>query len=70
MHKDKEESPRRTLLRGTPIYIKEKDETPFLTIGRNNERKKHKGLDIEQIYGHGSQRGSMPGMTVPADCPQ
>jgi hypothetical protein len=30
------------------------------------KEKKHKGIDIEQIYGHGSQRGSMPGMTVPA----
>jgi hypothetical protein len=28
-------------------------------------KKKRKGLDAEQIYGHGSQRGSMPGMTVP-----
>jgi hypothetical protein len=28
---------------------------------RNNERRKN---NIKQIYGHGSQRGSMPGVTV------
>jgi hypothetical protein len=34
---------------------------------RFNERKKKKtGLDIEQIYGHGFQRGPMPGVTMPA----
>jgi hypothetical protein len=27
------------------------------------KEKKRKGLDNEQIYGHGSERGSMPGMT-------
>jgi hypothetical protein len=39
---------------------------------RINERKKtkNKGLDIEQIYGHGSQRGPMPGVSVPAACRQ
>jgi hypothetical protein len=35
------------------IYIP----TPPLSIRRINERKQNKGLDIEQIYGHGSQRG-------------
>jgi hypothetical protein len=49
----------------TNLY-KRKRPTPTLTKERNNERKKkHKGLDMEQIYGHGSQRGSMPGMIVP-----
>jgi hypothetical protein len=40
--------------------------------GREEQRrkKKHKGLDIEHIYSHGSQRGSMPGMMVPANCRQ
>jgi hypothetical protein len=38
---------------------------------RNNERrKKDKSLDVEQMYGHGSQRGSMPGVTVLAGCRQ
>jgi hypothetical protein len=31
-------------------------------------KKKRKGFDIEQIYGHEPQRGSMPGITVPAYC--
>jgi hypothetical protein len=37
-----------------------------------NERKKeqNKELDIEQIYGHGSQRGLMPGVNMPAGCQQ
>jgi hypothetical protein len=29
-----------------------------------------KSLDTEQIYGHGSQQGSMTGVTVLADCRQ
>jgi hypothetical protein len=39
---------------------------------RNNERtkKKNKSPDIEQIYGHGSQRGSMPGVTMLSVCRQ
>jgi hypothetical protein len=32
--------------------------------GATKWKKNRKGLDIEHIYGHGSQRGSMPGMTV------
>jgi hypothetical protein len=36
----------------------------FTKGGTTKEEKKKKSLDIEQIYGHGSQRGSMPGMTV------
>jgi hypothetical protein len=31
---------------------------------------KNKSLDIEHIYGHGSQRGSMLGVTVLAGCRQ
>jgi hypothetical protein len=31
---------------------------------------KNEGLDIEQIYGHGFQRGPMPGVSVPAGCRQ
>jgi hypothetical protein len=48
----------------TPIYINKRP-TPPLSIRRINERK-NKGLDTEQIYGHGSQRGLMPGVSVPA----
>jgi hypothetical protein len=49
-----------------------KSPTPSsLSLRRINEgEKKHKGLDIQQIYGHGSYRGPMPGVTVPADCRQ
>jgi hypothetical protein len=32
--------------------------------------KKNKSLDIEQVYGYGSQRSSMPGLTVLAGCRQ
>jgi hypothetical protein len=54
--------------KGTPI-IKKVQPLPFYQR-KNNERrkgrttkkeKKNKSLDIEQIYGHGSQRGLMPG---------
>jgi hypothetical protein len=41
--------------------------------GRSSSRKKekkNKSLDIEQICGHGSQRGSMPGVAVLAGCRQ
>jgi hypothetical protein len=50
----------------TNLY--KKYQPPPLTKGRNNEEEKRKSIDIEQIYGHGPQRGSMPGMTMPADC--
>jgi hypothetical protein len=50
------------------IYIY-KTNTSF--INKEDQRKeKNKGLDIEQIYGHGSQRGPMPGVSVPAGCRQ
>jgi hypothetical protein len=32
--------------------------------------KQNKGLDTEQTYGHGSQRGLVPGLSVPAGCRQ
>jgi hypothetical protein len=43
---------------------------PLLFIIEEDQRrkKKHKGLDIQQIYGHRSHRGPMPGVIVPADC--
>jgi hypothetical protein len=44
---------------------------PFLSKEEQQKKeKKNKSLDIEQIYGHGSQRGSMPGVTVLAGCRQ
>jgi hypothetical protein len=42
---------------------------PSLFIkGGTTKEKKNKSLDTEQIYGHGSQRGSMPRVTVLAGC--
>jgi hypothetical protein len=49
------------------IYIRP---TPPLSIRRINEREKTKGIDNEQLYGHGSQRGPMRGVSVPAGCRQ
>jgi hypothetical protein len=41
---------------------------PLVREGAPTRKKKHRnGLDIQQIYGHGSHRGPMPGVTVPAD---
>jgi hypothetical protein len=37
---------------------------------QRKKKKKNKSLDTEQIYGHGSQRGSMPRVTVLAGCQQ
>jgi hypothetical protein len=54
--------------KGTPI-IRKVQPLPFYQR-RNNERRKNKSLDIEQIYGHGFQWGSMPGVTVLAGCRQ
>jgi hypothetical protein len=36
----------------------------------NDEGKRLNGLDKEQIYNFGSQRGSMPGMIGPVDYQQ
>jgi hypothetical protein len=54
---------------GTPT-IKKVKPLPFYQRRNNERRGKNKNLDIEQIYGHGSQRGSMPGVTVLAGCRQ
>jgi hypothetical protein len=56
--------------KGTPIIKKKSNPSLFLKGGTTKEGKKNKSLDIEQIYGHGSQRGSIPGMTVLAGCRQ
>jgi hypothetical protein len=48
--------------KGTPI-IKKVQPLPFIKEGKTKEGK-NKSLDIEQIYGHASQRGLMPGVTV------
>jgi hypothetical protein len=54
--------------KGTQII---KKSNPFLFIkGGTTKEGKNKSLDIEQIYGHGSQWGSMPGVTVLAGCRQ
>jgi hypothetical protein len=54
--------------KGTPIIIKP---NPSLFIkGGTKKEEKNKCLDIEQIYGHGSQWCSMPGVTVLAGCRQ
>jgi hypothetical protein len=49
--------------KGTPI-IKKAQPLPFYQRRNNERRGKNKSLDIEQIYGYGSQRNSMPGVTV------
>jgi hypothetical protein len=54
--------------KGTPI-IKKPNPSQFIKGGTMKEEK-NKCLDTEQIYGHGSQRGSMPGVTVLAGCRQ
>jgi hypothetical protein len=36
----------------------------FIKGGTTKEKKTNKSLDTEQIYSHGSQRGSMPRVTV------
>jgi hypothetical protein len=51
------------------MYIK-KTNPSFINKEDQRKEKKNSGLDIEQIYGHGSQRGPMPGMSVPAGCRQ
>jgi hypothetical protein len=48
--------------------MKEVKPLAFIKGGTTKEGKKN--LDIEQIYGHGSQQGSMPGVTVLAGCRQ
>jgi hypothetical protein len=48
--------------KGTPII--KKTTTPFLSKEEQRKKEKNESLDIEQIYGRGFQRGSMPGVTV------
>jgi hypothetical protein len=50
--------------------LKKAQSLPFIKGGTTKEEKKNKSLDTEQIYGHGSQRGSMPRVTVLAGCQQ
>jgi hypothetical protein len=50
--------------KGTPI-IKKPNPSLFIKGGTTKEEEeKSKSLDTEPIYGHGSQRGSMPRVTV------
>jgi hypothetical protein len=53
----------------TPI-IKKPNPSLFIKGGTTKEEEKNKCLDTEQIHGHGSQRGSMPRVTVLAGCRQ
>jgi hypothetical protein len=52
--------------KGTPI-IKKPNPSLFVKGGTTKGKK---SLDTEQIYGHGSQWGSMPRVTVLAGCRQ
>jgi hypothetical protein len=56
--------------KGTPIMKKKAQPLPFIKEGTKKNEKKNKSLDSEQIYGNGSQRGSMPRVTVLAGCRQ
>jgi hypothetical protein len=51
--------------KGTPIIKKKSNPSTFI---KGETTKEENSLDIEEIYGHGSQRGSMPGVTVLAGC--
>jgi hypothetical protein len=50
--------------------MKEKPNPSLLSKEEQRKKKKKQNLDTEQIYGHGSQRGSIPRVTVLADCRQ
>jgi hypothetical protein len=52
----------------TYIYIYKTN--PSISNKEDERKEKNKELDIEQIYGHGSQRGPIPGVSVPAGCQQ
>jgi hypothetical protein len=54
--------------KGTPII--KKSNTSHFIKGETTKEEKNKSLDTEQIYGHGSQRGSVLGVTVLAGCRQ
>jgi hypothetical protein len=63
-------SGRKMCSKKTPI-IKKVHPLHFLSQEEQRKKeKKNKSLYIEQIYGHGSQRGSMTGVTVLAGCRQ
>jgi hypothetical protein len=55
--------------KGTPT-TKKAQPLPFIKGGSTKEEEKNKSLDTEQIYGHGSHRGSMSRVTVLAGCRQ
>jgi hypothetical protein len=55
--------------KGTPL-IKKSPTSPFLSKEEQRKKEKKQNLDIEQIYGHGFQGGSMSGVTVLAGCRQ
>jgi hypothetical protein len=64
-------SGRKECSKGTSIIKKKSPIPPFLSKEEHRKKeKKKKSLDIEQIYGHGSQRGTVPGVTVLAGCRQ
>jgi hypothetical protein len=52
----------------TNLYVYKNN--PSFINKKDQRKKKTKDVDIEQIYGHGSQRGPMPGVSVPAGCRQ
>jgi hypothetical protein len=55
--------------KGTPII--KSPTPPFLSKEEQRKKeKKNKSLDMEEIYGHGFQRGSMTGVTVLVGCRQ
>jgi hypothetical protein len=56
--------------KGTPIRKKKSNPSLLIKGETTKEGEKNKSLDIEQIYDHASQRGSMPGVTVLAGCRQ
>jgi hypothetical protein len=54
--------------KGTPII--KKVQPSLFSKEKQRNKGKNKSLDIEQIYGHGSERASMSGVTVLAGCRQ
>jgi hypothetical protein len=50
--------------------LQKKPNPSLLSKEEQRKKKKNKSLDTEQIYGHWSQRGSMPRVTVLAGCQQ
>jgi hypothetical protein len=50
--------------------MKKKPNPSLLSKEEQRKKEKNKSFDTEQIYGHGSQRGLMPRVTVLAGCRQ